>query len=195
MLHPGTELKFINNEIGFGLFAGSHIPAGTITWALDKLDRVFSPEEVRSMGEFYKDIVEMYTFRNGRGNYILCWDNGKYMNHSFKANTISTAYDFEIAVRDIGAGEQITNDYGYLNVTIPFRAAEEGTRRKNVYPDDLLKYYKSWDRKLQNIFPKIASMEQPLRVFLPDRTWEEIIEISQGKKVMRSILNNYYQSR
>jgi hypothetical protein len=38
MTHPKTELKLISNEIGYGVVATDFIPAGTITWALDKLD-------------------------------------------------------------------------------------------------------------------------------------------------------------
>lgn len=38
MIHPNTELKFISNQVGYGVVATSFIPAGTITWVLDKLD-------------------------------------------------------------------------------------------------------------------------------------------------------------
>ena len=42
MIHPKTELQFINKEIGYGVVATEFIPAGTITWVLDKLDREFT---------------------------------------------------------------------------------------------------------------------------------------------------------
>lgn len=32
MIHPDTELRFINPEIGYGVFATQFIPRGTITW-------------------------------------------------------------------------------------------------------------------------------------------------------------------
>lgn len=38
MIHPDTELRFINEKIGYGVVALKLIPRGTITWALDKLD-------------------------------------------------------------------------------------------------------------------------------------------------------------
>lgn len=41
MIHPHTELKHINNEVGYGVVATKFIPAGTITWVLDKLDQEF----------------------------------------------------------------------------------------------------------------------------------------------------------
>lgn len=193
MIHPKTELRFISREIGYGVVATEFIPAGTITWVLDKLDREFSPLEIQNMDDLYRNIIDTYTFRNNEGNFILCWDNGRYVNHSFNSNCLTTAYDFELAIRDIQPGEQLTDDYGYLNIPEPFKAADEGTRRKVVYPDDLLKYYKVWDKKLLRVFDRIPKLDQPLLSLITTDVWEEIIDVSTGKKQMESILKNYYQ--
>lgn len=195
MIHPNTEVRFINDEVGYGVVAIKLIPAGTITWVLDKLDREFTPKELQSMEPLYQNVLETYSFRNNQGNYILCWDNGRYVNHSFNSNCLTTAYDFEIAIRDIQPGEQLTDDYGYLNISEPFRGINEGTKRKVVYPDDLLKYYKVWDNKLMKVFHKIPQEQQPLRGLLSDELWEMVLEISQGKKNMDSILKNYYPDK
>ena len=192
MIHPHTELKFISNEIGYGVVATKFIPAGTITWVLDKLDREFTPLELEQMDPTYQNILDTYTFRNNKGNYILCWDNGRYVNHSFNSNCLTTAYDFELAVRDIQPGEQLTDDYGYLNIPIPFRAVDEGTRRKIVYPDDLQKYYKVWDNKIKKVFGNIVKLEQPLKPILPEDIWPKIENIIQGKEELDSILTNFY---
>ncbi|MCB0801615.1 MAG: SET domain-containing protein-lysine N-methyltransferase, partial [Flavobacteriales bacterium] len=64
MIHPKTELKFISKEIGYGVVATEFIPAGTITWALDKLDREFSLIEFQSFEPIYQNILDYYTFRN-----------------------------------------------------------------------------------------------------------------------------------
>jgi len=192
MIHPKTELKFISNEIGYGVVATDFIPAGSITWVLDQLDREFSSLEFQSMDEIYQNILDTYSFRNNQGNLVLCWDNGRYVNHSFNSNCLTTAYDFEIAIRDIHPGEQLTDDYGYLNIPTPFRGIDEGTRRKIVYPNDLIKYYKIWDKKLLKVFHRIPRLNQPLKQLLPESLWDEIIEISKGQKEMKSILTNYY---
>ena len=192
MIHPKTELKLISNEIGYGVVATDFIPAGTITWALDKLDREFSPMDFQLIEPVYQTILDTYTFRNNKGNFVLCWDNGRYVNHSFNSNCLTTAYDFEIAIRDIQPGEQLTDDYGYLNIPYPFRGVDEGTRRKVVYPDDLVKYYKVWDKKILKVFGKIISNEQPLRVLIEDELWNKIQRIIEGKEPMVSILSNYY---
>lgn len=195
MIHPKTELKHISNEIGYGVVATDFIPAGTITWVLDKLDREFSPIDFQLMEPIYQNILDTYTYRNNKGNYVLCWDNGRYINHSFNANCLTTAYDFEIAIRDIHPGEQLTDDYGYLNIPYPFRGIDEGTRRKIVYPNDLIKYYGIWDKKIQKVFRKIISNEQLLKVLIKDDLWNKIHRIVEGKEQMDSILNQYYSSK
>lgn len=192
MIHPKTELKHISNEVGYGVVATDFIPAGTITWVLDKLDREFSPLEFQSMEPIYQDILDTYTFRNNKGNFVLCWDNGRYVNHSFNSNCLTTAYDFEISIRDIHPGEQLTDDYGYLNITSPFKGVNEGTKRKVVYPNDLIKYHKIWDKKLLKVFGMIISNEQPLKSLIEDELWNKIHLISEGKEQMDSILSNYY---
>jgi len=35
MIHPDTEVRFINDEIGYGVVAKKLIPKGTITWVQD----------------------------------------------------------------------------------------------------------------------------------------------------------------
>ena len=192
MIHPQTELKFISNEVGYGVVATQFIPAGTITWILDKLDREFSPIEFQSMEPIYQNILDTYTFRNNKGNLVLCWDNGRFVNHSFNSNCLTTAYDFEIAIRDIQPGEQLTDDYGYLNIHTPFRGINEGTRRKVVYPNDLLKYYKVWDNKIKKVFHRIDKVEQPLQSLLNDTIWQKVNRVISGKDELDSILNNYY---
>ena len=192
MIHPSTELNFISEEVGYGVVATKFIPAGTITWVLDKLDREFTPTDFDRLEPVYQDILDTYTFRNSQGNFVLCWDNGRFVNHSFNSNCLTTAYDFEIAIRDIQVGEQLTDDYGYLNITRPFRAIDEGTKRKVVYPNDLEKYHKVWDKKLAKVFPLINDLEQPLGGLISIEIWNEIENVTRNNKPMKSIYKNYF---
>lgn len=193
MIHPHTELRFITPEIGYGVVATQFIPAGTITWVLDELDREFTPQQFTEMAPPFQNVLDTYSYRNSKGNYVLCWDHGRFVNHSFKSNCLSTAYDFEIAVRDIHPGEQLTDDYGYLNVDTPFQPSEEGTKRKTVYPDDLEHYHKKWDKKIAAVFPKIATLPQPLAQLLPKKTKERIATITAGSEEPESILTLYFK--
>jgi len=72
MIHPDTEVRFINEEKGRGLVATAFIPKGTITWALDPLDREIHPAELAAYDEKYQEILLTYSFRNSCGNYIFC---------------------------------------------------------------------------------------------------------------------------
>jgi hypothetical protein len=192
MIHPDTELRFISPEVGYGVVAKKFIPKGTITWALDELDREFTPKQYHEMDETYKEIIEFYSFRNNLGNYVLCWDNARFVNHSFNSNCLTTAYDFEIAIRDIHPGEQLTDDYGYLNISEPFRGIDEGTKRKVVYPDDLLRYAPVWDKKLVSGLQQFNDVAQPLKKFVKSSVLKKIDRIVKGESAMDSILTCYF---
>ena len=192
MIHPNTEIRFISDKVGYGVVAKELIPKGTITWVLDKFDREFTPDQYHALEPIYKNILETYAYKNNLGNLVLCWDNGRFVNHSFNANCLTTAYNFELAIRDIHPGEQLTDDYGYLNIDTPFRGIDEGTRRKIVYPDDLLKYHKAWDKKLIKAFKHVSKVKQPLIGLLNEELWQLAVQIEKGEKEMESILKNYY---
>ncbi len=195
MIFPKTELQFISPEMGYGVVATEFIPKGTITWVLDRLDREFTPRQIQQLPPTYQGIIDTYSYRNNRGNYVLCWDFGRYVNHSFKSNCLTTAYNFEIAIRDIYPGEQLTDDYGYLNVNTPFEPIDEGTERKVVYPDDLPNYYSQWDAQLKEVFPLIVRVPQPLKSLLSQQQWKTVEKVANQQQEMRSILTCYFYNK
>ncbi len=192
-MHPDTEIRFISEEIGYGVVATKFIPKGTITWVQDELDQIYTPKQVKEMQDLSKKMIDKFSFRNNKGDFVLCWDTAKYVNHSFKSNCLSTAYDFEIAVRDILKDEELTDDYGYLNVTEAFPAKDEGTVRSTVYPDDLLHFHKEWDASLKDAFKDFDRVQQPLFKIVPPGIRQKVKEMILGKHPMDSILNLYYQ--
>ncbi|MEZ4774057.1 MAG: SET domain-containing protein-lysine N-methyltransferase [Bacteroidia bacterium] len=195
MMHPGTELKFINNEIGFGVFAKEFIPKGTITWSIDALDRAIPQKDVEKLDEIYWAQIDKYCYRNRKGDFILCWDYARFVNHSFRPNCFTTPYEFEVAIKDILPGEELTDDYGYLNVTEPFVPFDEGTERKVVYPDDLLRYGKEWDQILLSVFPEVLKVSQPLRRLIKDGDWKKLTDIVAGTREMDSLTSNHFNGQ
>lgn len=193
MIHPDTELRYIDDHIGYGVFATRKIPKGTITWARDSFDFSFQPAAVEEMDAMHAALVSKYAYRDHSGNYILCWDFARYVNHSFNSNMMSTGYDFELAIRDIEEGEELTDDYGYLNLEEPFKAREEDSPRKYVYPDDLPRYYEQWDAMIKTSLPLMLKLRQPLMPLIAAADLKEIVETIEGKREMRSILTHYYQ--
>ena len=111
MIHPHTELRFINPELGFGVFATNLIPRGTLTWVRDDLDQVIEPERLAGLPPVYRDLLDKYTFRDEIGRHILCWDLGRFMNHSCAPSCLGPNSLYEVAVRDILPGEELTDDY------------------------------------------------------------------------------------
>lgn len=193
MIHPDTCLKFIDDTVGVGVVATKDIPKGTITWALDPLDRHISPDEAEAMGPLYQNILDTYAYRDRKGMLVLCWDYARFVNHSFSANCFTTAYNFEIAIRDIAAGEQLTDDYGYLNIDEPFTPVlEPGSTRTVVYPDDLPRYSQQWDKLLISAIKLLPQQEQPLKSILQQGVWEKMNEIADGRAKMRSVLTCYF---
>ena len=160
----------MNEQIGFGVFATRFIPKGTIVWALDPFDQILQPSILDEIDPYRKAMIQKYAYRNEKGQYVLCWDLGRYINHSFHANCMGTAYNCEVAIRDIYPGEELTDDYGTLNIAEPFECfKEDGTDRQIVYPDDLLKYHKQWDQQVIEALTYFNQVEQPLlHLIAPD---------------------------
>ncbi|MFY0544084.1 SET domain-containing protein [Brevibacillus sp. H7] len=193
MMHPHTELRYVNDAIGYGVFATKMIPKGTIVWVLDDLDQILDPSYVESLDPIRKQDILKYSYRNRQGKYVLCWDIGRYVNHSFHANCVGTAYELELAARDIYPGEQLTDDYGTLNLDEPFDCfPEAGTERVKVMPDDLLRYYPCWDRLAKEAFRQFHHVNQPLKHLIKPQFWRKVHAVADGKEPLESILNIYY---
>lgn len=193
MIHPHTELRYINEQMGFGVFATQFIPKGTITWALDELDQILEPNYLDTVDKYKGEIIKKYAYRNQDGKFVLCWDLGKYVNHSFHANCMGTAYEFEIAIRDIYPGEQLTDDYGTLNIDEPFECiSEEGTERRIVYPDDLLTYYEEWDQQVLSALNHFFEVEQQLFHLLRPEFVRKVKNVVTEQVLEDSIQTIYY---
>lgn len=163
MIHPDGELRFISQKIGFGVVATRLIPRGSITWVQDRLDRVFTPEQVSALGPMYADMLHKYSYMNVDGDYVLCWDLARYVNHSCSPSCLSAGYNFEIAVRDIHPGEELTDDYASLNLTGSFECCcGTGACRGTVRAEDAVVYADRWDAIMGEAFPPIAQVDQPL---------------------------------
>jgi hypothetical protein len=190
MMHPATELRFVNERIGYGVFARRPIPRGTITWTSDALDQSFTREGIRAMDPAYQAILEKYCFLTREDRYVLCWDIARFVNHSCEATCLAPGYDFELAVRDIGPGEELTDDYGSLNLEHEFECHCGSPRcRGRVRGDDLLRFADEWDERVRRAFALIGLVEQPLWAFV--RGKEEIARRVRTGERPPSCRDNY----
>jgi len=105
---------------GFGLFAAQPIPAGTIVWEYTPgVDLTLRPGDVQNLPEVLHRWFLRYAYLDESGDYVLCGDNGKFMNHSFDPNCDDGSGPYTVARRDIAAGEELTCDYRLFAHDIP----------------------------------------------------------------------------
>jgi len=169
LIHPHAELRHVNDVIGYGVFATAFIPAGTITWAQDDLDQTFTQLQRDNLPPCYHAIVDKYCFTNAAGRLVLCWDHARFVNHSCEPACLSAGYDFEIAVRDVHPGQELTDDYGTLNLREDFACSCGSPRcRKIIRPDDIERYATAWDELVEPLFRGLRGVPQPLWPFLKD---------------------------
>jgi uncharacterized protein len=163
MIHPSTELRFISPEVGYGVFATEFIPKGTITYVEDDLEVRIPEPQFLSYTEPIRAVLDKYSYIDQDGVRIMSWDFAKYVNHNCSFNSISTGYGFEIAIRDIHPGEEITDEYGIFNLEYPMQCSCGSLNcRREVCPADFDDYYEDWDKLIRGALPEVRKVQQPL---------------------------------
>jgi len=193
MILPGLRIKWINDEKGYGLFATQTIPKGTVTFVQDDLDIVIPSDQILSPQ--LAPLVERFSYDSPDGSRIISWDFGKYMNHCCFANTLTTGYGFEIAVRDINPGEEVTDDYRiftrehHLLMSCELkdcpRTLEVGNTRQLV---------QKWDREILEALLQFKKVKQDLRKFIPRNIIRELNEYLSGKTKYKSVRSQMPQA-
>lgn len=170
MLHPDTRLEFISDDVGYGVVATRLIPRGTITWVRDELDQTFRPERIATLRPIHQQILAKYGYFDARGDVVLCWDLGRFVNHSCAPTCLSPGHQFEIAVRDIHPGEELTDDYATLNLELTFDCAcGSPSCRGTITRDDCVALAASWDEQVREAYGFMRAVEQPFWELIPDR--------------------------
>lgn len=177
MIHPDTELRFISREIGYGVFATRPIARGTLIWTLCLFDRIFTPGEAAALPPDYQKVLGRYAYVEASGNYVLCWDAGRYVNHSCNPAMLGVGRDFEIAVRDIQPGEEVTCEYGGLNLTGQLECrCGAANCRGSIGGRDVLKLCSEWDATVGAMLARARAVPQPLLAFVQDEAlWKGYI--------------------
>jgi hypothetical protein len=188
MILPQTRLHYINDQIGYGVFATEFIPKGTITYVQDALEPEISPEEFSSHKSEMRDLIEKYSYIDNKGYRIISWDFGKYVNHCCNANTMSTGYGFEIAIRDINPGEEITDEYGIFNMEKSMiLSCKYANCRGIVCKDDFDTCYQTWDEQIKEALFLVDQVPQPLLSFMDLSTLQEVRNFLKEPETYKSV--------
>ncbi len=188
MIHPSTELRLVNPHVGYGVFTSRLIPKGSLVFVQDPLDIELTPEQYQSLDETSRQMAEKYSYIDARGNRILSWDAGKYVNHSCNPNTMSTAWGFEVALRDIEPGEEITDEYSLFNLEWEMDCCcGHSACRGKIRPGDAWMHYRLWDRSIRSAMAAISSVEQPLISCLDSLTRSSLDQYLAGSIRYRSV--------
>lgn len=192
MLHPHTEVRRIDNEIGFGVFASAMIPKGSVTWCKDELEITVNQARLDQMTKFYQDLVVHFCFRDPQGNYVLCWDFARYMNHSCDSNITCIGTICDIAKRDIQAGEQLTCDYSLHNLPDDFTCScGTPTCRSVIRAADLPKLAPAIDAKVKEVITCMNHVPQLVYEMMLPADLQRVEAIVAGKLPIPSAMDNY----
>ncbi len=190
MIHPDTEVRHVSDQIGYGVFAKKLIPKGTIVYAKDSLEIEVTDTQYAKHNKTMQDVIEKYSYIDERGIRILSWDFAKYVNHNCNRNTISTGYGFEVAIRDIQAGDEITDEYGIFNLDGSFPC---GCGAKNcrgiIQPEDLDNLAPIWDVEIKDALMNLFKVDQPLFHLVDEKTKKALDALFLDQSKFKSIRN------
>lgn len=196
MMHPSSVIRFVSQTAGYGVFATEFIPLGTIIFVQDLLDLELSIEHSHSLPATYQEVVKRYSYINSKGKYVLCWDQGKYVNHCCQPNTMTTGYDFEIAIQDIYPGDEITDDYGLFNLEEELQlVCSKKHCRGAIRQNDWMGLLDEWDQKVRHALSYVKQVEQPLEDFIEREVYEKLLDYLSTGEGYQSVVTQKYEHR
>ena len=186
MIHPHTTLKYISPERGYGVVATQFIPKGTITYVVDPLEIFILPDNPLLEHPALGPIIAKFATVEADGRRMISWDIAKHVNHCCHPNSLSTGFGFEIAIRDIHQGEEITDEYGVFNYSpgMPL-VCHQTDCRQCLRADDLARFYPQWDEQAKEAMALIGQRLQPLVPFMDTETYQMLchyLETGEGFK-------------
>ena len=190
MIHPDTELRLISREIGLGPVATRFIPRGTIVWVLDRFDIIMTPQEVEALAPPYREIAERYSYVDPTGVSILCWDHARYMNHHCEPAVRGVTPQFQILVRDVHPGEELTCEYAECNIDRLDCRCNSPKCRGTIRGSDLLDHSATWDAEVKSALASARNVAQPLWKYIVDT--ETVRSVVEGRSEPMAMRDFYF---
>lgn len=191
MIHPNTELRFVNPLVGHGVFATKFIPKGTITYVDDPLEIHIPVDSPLFQHPVLGKVLKTYAILENDGTYEMSWDYAKHMNHCCHSNTVTTGWGFDVAVRDIEPGEQILCDYGMYNLDFDMDlVCELKDCRMRIRKDDFDSLAERWEGQIREALTLAAEISQPLIEVMAAETrleFEQYLQTGEGYRSVRGL--------
>lgn len=169
MIHPHTELKWINPQVGYGVVATRFIPQGTLLWTQCVFDIVLDPAQLAELSQPMRDITTIYGYVDHEGDTILCWDLGRFVNHACQPAMLSLGPHMEVSARDLQPGDELTCDYGTLNYAHDLSCqCGHPNCRGTIRADDALALGAQWQQQLVEAVRAAGDVAQPLLPYVRD---------------------------
>ena len=181
----------MNDIVGYGVFATKPIKKGTILYVKDMLEIDVSPDAFAAMDVQYQKVVDWFSWIDARGHRIVSWDIGKYVNHSCQSNCISTGFGFEVAIKDIAVGQEITDEYGIFNLPYSLTCCcGSNNCRGTITCNDWEANYKRWNKLATGALKFFGQAEQPLLTFMDTQVYQDLMNYLNTKKGYPCILKH-----
>jgi hypothetical protein len=194
LIHPSTELRWISDKVGRGVIATQPIAKGTILWTQCLYDIVLTPKHLNTLPVEYQEIASVYGYVDEVGDTILCWDLGRYLNHSCDPAMLSLGRNIEICVKDLAPGDELTCDYGTFNYGVTLRCeCGRPNCRGEIRAEDALAFGDRWEKKLHEAVAEASGVKQPLLPFVQDMT--EWLAYLDGRRAVPKPDSYYFHGR
>ncbi|UCH61194.1 MAG: SET domain-containing protein [Anaerolineales bacterium] len=193
MMHPDTELRYVNPTIGYGVYATRVIPRGTLVYVEDPLEIRIAAEHELLKNPDFAPIIQKFSFVEPDGTFVISWDLAKHVNHCCHYNAVGSAYGFEIAVRDIQPEEEITDDYAsYTFEETMELACHYPDCRKILRPGDFDRYVDQWDAEIKEALKYFSSVPQPLLKYMESEDRKALLDYVTTGENYRSMKSMKY---
>jgi hypothetical protein len=165
VIHPQTKEQYFGDHRGTGIVATCFIPAGTLVWIPGPTDELLTYAEISAQSAERKAYLADYAYLTNAGTYIVSNDSARFVNHSCNANSLTIAGpEVSIAIRDIAAGEEMSEDYGLYYANGGFENCACGSEycRGYIASADIENCGDDWDRSILTALGQLRLVEQPL---------------------------------
>jgi hypothetical protein len=195
MMHPHTTVSLVDSIKGRGVIATQFIPKGTAVFVTDELDIKIHGDHPLMAQREYLSHIEKFGYKTLDDGYVIGWDHSKYVNHCCEPNTISTGWGFEIALRSIAPGEELTDEYGLFNIEQDFDCScMSQSCRKKIRQKDFETLVPIWDKKVQDALIYFNQVDQPLLPYLDPETLASLRAYGKDPGRYISVITNIIPS-